>query len=179
MSTSSTQAQLVLLRAVNVAGKNVIPMAEMRALMADLGYPGAATYLQSGNVLVSAAVDGAELSELVRTGIADRFGHDVQVLTRTRDDLAYLITSVPWEYPANSSSGIVFMSGAVDPDLDTSRFSPDRAVIDGCDIHVDCPTGFGKTKLSVAWLEKQTDLVGTRRNWKSVKALHERLEAFE
>lgn len=173
------QAQLVLLRAVNVAGKNVIPMAEMRELMADLGYPDAATYLQSGNVLVSSDTSGPDLAELVRNGIADRFGHDVSVLTRTREDLAYLITSVPWEYPANSSSGIVFMSGAVDPDLDMSRFDPDQAVIDGSDMHVDCPTGFGKTKLTVAWIEKQTGLVGTRRNWKSVKALHERLEAFE
>lgn len=172
-------ARLILLRAVNVAGKNVIPMAEMRSLMADLGYPDAATYLQSGNVLVSSDADGAELAAAIHDGIADRFGHDVSVLTRTRDDLGYLITSVPWEYPANSSSGVVFMSDAVDPELDMRRFEPDHAIIDGSDIHVDCPTGFGKTKLTVAWIEKQTGLVGTRRNWKSVKALHERLEAFE
>ena len=179
MSSDTTRAQLVLLRAVNVAGNNVIPMVEMRALMADLGYPDAATYLQSGNVLVSSDAPGDELAASVRDGIADRFGHDVSVLTRTRDDLAYLITSVPWQYPANSSSGIVFMSGPVDPGLDTTVFAPDEAVIDGSDIHVDCPTGFGKTKLTVAWIEKQPGLVGTRRNWKSVKALHERLEAFE
>ena len=172
-------AWLVLLRAVNVAGKNVIPMAEMRALMADLGHPDAATCLQSGNVLLASDADGADLEATITAGITERFGHDVSVLTRTRDDLDYLITSVPWEYPANSSSGIVFMSGPVDPDLDFRRFDPDQAIIDGSDIHVDCPTGFGKTKLTVAWIEKQTDLVGTRRNWKSVKALHERLEAFE
>lgn len=171
-------AWVALLRAINVAGKNTIPMADMRALMADLGFADAATHLQSGNVLFESDRPGDELAAAIHDGIADRFGHDVHVIMRSSEDLDYLITSVPWEYPANSSSGIVFLSAPLEAELDFGRFEPDAAVVDGADIHVDCPTGFGKTKLTVAWIEKQSGLVGTRRNWKTVKALAEKLQAL-
>ena len=170
---------VALLRAVNVAGKNVIPMAELRALMADLGHADAATHLQSGNVLFASDDDGADLGARISSGIAERFDHDVAVLMRSRDELARLIATTPWAEPADSSSGVVFLSGSIASGLDTDRFAPDRAHVDGPNVHVDCPGGFGTTKLTVAWLERQTGLVGTRRNWKTVQALHDKLEAFE
>lgn len=173
-------AWVALLRAVNVSGKNVIPMADMRGLMTDLGIEGAVTHLASGNAMFESDADAGELIALVHGGIADRFGYDVTVIMRSIDQLAALIDSVPWEYPANSSSGVVFLDGAIAETLDFERFEPDLAVVaaDGTDVYVDCPTGFGKTKLTVAWIEKQTGLAGTRRNWKTVRALHEKLEAL-
>jgi uncharacterized protein (DUF1697 family) len=38
---------------------------------------------------------------------------------------------------------------------------------------VNCPTRFADTKLTAAWIEKQTGLVGTRRNWATVLKLHQ------
>jgi uncharacterized protein (DUF1697 family) len=41
---------LVLLRGINVGGKNPVPMAQLRALLEELGYADVATYIASGNV---------------------------------------------------------------------------------------------------------------------------------
>lgn len=168
-------AWVALLRAINVSGKNVIPMADMRELMATLGFENVVTHLASGNVLLRSDQSADELATVIHDGIEDRFGYDVHVLARSQDDLATLIANVPWEYPANSSSGVVFLSGPMSEPLDFARFDPDQAVMADIDMYVDCPTGFGKTKMTVAWIEKQTGLAGTRRNWKTVRALHDKL----
>jgi uncharacterized protein (DUF1697 family) len=52
---------VALLRAVNVGGRK-LPMAELRALCAGLGWSDVATYIQSGN-LVFAAPGKAEAIE--------------------------------------------------------------------------------------------------------------------
>jgi uncharacterized protein (DUF1697 family) len=43
--------QIALLRGVNVGGHRKVPMAELRALMEELGYEDVRTYVQSGNVV--------------------------------------------------------------------------------------------------------------------------------
>jgi len=166
---------LVLLRAVNVGGNNRVPMGDMRNLMADRGFEQVSTHLQSGNVLCRSDRGADDIATTVRAGIADRFGHDIDVMVRSQAEVAAIVQAMPFEFPANSSSGVVFMSGTFDGELDIERFHPDVCVIAGPDIYVDLPTGFGKTKLTAGWLEKQTDLRGTRRNWKTVKALDEKL----
>lgn len=40
-----------LLRGINVSGRNKIPMAELRALCADIGWHNVETYIQSGNII--------------------------------------------------------------------------------------------------------------------------------
>ena len=46
--------QIALLRAVNVAGNNKVAMADLKAMMSELGFE-ARTVLQSGNVLLKGA----------------------------------------------------------------------------------------------------------------------------
>ena len=45
---------LALLRGVNVGGKNLVQMADLRAGLEELGFADVATYIQSGNVLFRA-----------------------------------------------------------------------------------------------------------------------------
>ena len=58
-------AQVLLLRGVNVGGHGKLPMAELRALLDDLGAAGARSYIQSGNVVCPNAVDVAALADLI------------------------------------------------------------------------------------------------------------------
>jgi uncharacterized protein (DUF1697 family) len=43
--------QIALLRAVNAGDHNLVAMSDLRDLLAELGFPGARTLLQSGNVV--------------------------------------------------------------------------------------------------------------------------------
>src|SRR4030067_353558 len=43
---------VVLLRGINVGGKNTIPMARLKDCLEELGYSGVSTYIASGNVIL-------------------------------------------------------------------------------------------------------------------------------
>lgn len=67
------QTYLALLRGVNVGGKNRVPMEQLKGILSDVGYSHVHTYINSGNILFSAA-DGlqpeplqAQMQELIFT----------------------------------------------------------------------------------------------------------------
>ena len=64
---------IALLRAVNVGGRK-LPMAELRALCAELGWKDAETYIQSGNLVFTASGRPAALEEKLEKAIEERFG---------------------------------------------------------------------------------------------------------
>jgi uncharacterized protein (DUF1697 family) len=56
---------LALLRGINVGGKNIIKMADLKACFESLGFSDVVTYIQSGNVLFkSADKDKVEVDEV-------------------------------------------------------------------------------------------------------------------
>lgn len=163
---------VVLLRAINVGGHNKIPMADLRSLLDDLGFTDVATYIQSGNVVCGSRKKTSSVAKAIKVGIADRFGHDIEVMARTSDELAKIVTDWPYGDADPKASGVVFLSDSYDGELDAATFAPDGCLVAGTDVYVTCPTRFADTKLTAAWIEKQTGLAGTRRNWATVLKLH-------
>ncbi|MBW3617151.1 MAG: DUF1697 domain-containing protein [Proteobacteria bacterium] len=75
--------QIALLRGVMPTGKNRVPMAELRALLEDLGFAGARTLIASGNaVFRTSGPVGAELETLLEQEIAQRIGPELDVMVR-------------------------------------------------------------------------------------------------
>ena len=167
---------VVLLRAVNVAGKNRIPMAELRAAIEGLGYSDVATYVQSGNIVLSTNDSPDSIGPSIQECISDQFGLDVTVLIRTANELLTIVDNYPYPESLPNQAGVVFMDNEIDLDDRGGKFKPDRFSIVGPNVYIDCPTGFGKTKLTVKWIERNSDSSGTRRNWKTVLKLTEMLE---
>ena len=79
----------VLLRGVNVGGKNKLPMPALRALLEDAGHEGVATYIQSGNVVFdSSRARGALCARRSRSRSRRTFGlDDARCSLRTHDEL--------------------------------------------------------------------------------------------
>ncbi len=164
---------VALLRAINVGGRNKMPMAELRDLLGELKFTNVATYIQSGNVVCSSTKEPASVAASIKTGIADRFGHDIAVLVRTAAEIERIVADFPYIDADPKSSGVVFLADTYDDKLDARAFAPDECAVAGANVHVNCPTRFADTKLTAAWIEKQTGLVGTRRNWATVLKLHQ------
>lgn len=170
-------ALVVLLRAINVGGRNKIPMAELRDLLVELGFDNVATYIQSGNVVLSSSKKPSAAAKVIKDGIAERFDHDISVIVRTADELSAIIDGFPYPDGDPKSSGVVFFDADLAGELDTARFAPDECKIAGPNVYVNCPTRFADTKLTVAPMEKQTGLSGTRRNWATVLKLQSMVDA--
>ena len=84
-----------LLRGINVGGKNLISMADLRAEMGNAGYAAVQTYIQSGNVLFETNVPRPELEKSIEALLAERLGCPVLVVVRSHRQLANIVASAP------------------------------------------------------------------------------------
>ena len=89
---------VALLRGINVGGNNKVPMADLRALVADLGHTDVSTYIQSGNVLFTAlaSAECADVARAITAAIAERLGVTAPVVVVTREELGQIHAANPF-----------------------------------------------------------------------------------
>ena len=92
----------VFLRGINVNGIKV-PMADLRACLADAGFPGAKTILQTGNVVLDGSDPPDVLRKKLERSIGRRFGYDAYVIPLPMDDLTPIVDAYPF---ANESDDV-------------------------------------------------------------------------
>ena len=87
---------IALLRAINVSGKNMIPMADLKTGFEETGYRNVKTLLNSGNVVFDAEERPEPvLAEALSSMIRDRYALDVPVFVILREDLRALLKKAP------------------------------------------------------------------------------------
>ncbi|MGF1340415.1 MULTISPECIES: DUF1697 domain-containing protein [unclassified Streptomyces] len=171
-----------LLRGVNVSGHRRVPMAELRALLTELGHTDVATHLQSGNaVFSSASGDEDTLGAELERAVEEHVGFRVDVLVRTGRSLAAVADACP--FPADRLEGrqlhVTFFDRPVEAarfaSLDTAAFLPEEFRIGGRELYLYAPDGLGRSKLAVALGRPALNrgLVATSRNWNTVARLVE------
>ncbi len=87
---------VALLRGINVGGKNLIKMAELKASFEAAGFEDVATYIQSGNVLFRAARSSTAAQERRIEGMLSRkFGYRASVVVRSNAQLRAVVDGAP------------------------------------------------------------------------------------
>jgi hypothetical protein len=86
---------ILLLRGINLAGRNRIAMPALRDALTDAGLDDVRTYLQSGNVVLSSSAKADEVVRKTKRLIAKEFGLDIAVVGRTRAQLAKVVELNP------------------------------------------------------------------------------------
>ena len=71
---------LVLLRGINVGGKNKVPMAPLRELLEELGYEDVSTYIASGNVILSSDRPAARIKKEIEAALPKAFRLDSELI---------------------------------------------------------------------------------------------------
>lgn len=168
---------IALLRAVNLGAHNRVPMAELRALLAQGGFGDVRTYLQSGNVAVTAATaDRDEVAHAVEQVIADGFEVATEAIVRSAAELDAVVAAHP--FGADTSQTYVSFLAA-EPDAEAEdrlaalEAGADRAVLDGTQLFLLYPNGVSGARLTAPRLERALGVPGTIRNWRTVTALAE------
>ena len=80
--------QVVLLRGINIGPRNRIAMPKLREVLEGAGFEDVATYVQSGNVLLSSSKKSDAVARECERLIGEHFGLEIDVVTRTRAQLA-------------------------------------------------------------------------------------------
>jgi uncharacterized protein (DUF1697 family) len=154
-------------------------MADLRALVEELGGEEVQTYLQSGNVVFRRRSSPSRLEEALAQSIRRAFGLDVTVLVLTAERLAKIVADNPFVARGADPAAlhVTFLASRPDPKrvrrLSDGNFDPEELHVVGDAVYLHCPNGYGRTKLSNAFLEKQLAIRATTRNWKTVTMLAE------
>jgi uncharacterized protein (DUF1697 family) len=172
-------ASIALLRAVNVGGRNPVPMAGLRAVFEHLGCADVRTYVQSGNVVFRhPGKAGDTLAARVEAAIAQELGTQTRVILRSPAELARALRASPWAAQAAAAPATVHIAFLAarprDPhalDGDTATVAPDRFAVHGREAHLWYPNGAGRSKLTNALMERRLGVSLTSRNWNTVTKL--------
>jgi uncharacterized protein (DUF1697 family) len=94
---------LALLRGVNVGGKNLVRMADLRLAFEEMGFAEVVTYIQSGNVLFAAPRQRREeLTARIESKLTERFGTELKAVLLTEAQLKGVIEGAPRGFGADS-----------------------------------------------------------------------------
>ena len=108
---------LILLRGINVGGKNKVPMAPLRELLEELGYSNVSTYIASGNVILSSDSPPGDIKRRIEEELPRTFRLDselIAVLVLTRAQLQAVVNHKPegfGEHPETYHSDAIFLMG--------------------------------------------------------------------
>src|SRR5688500_18463394 len=104
---------IALLRGINLGARNRVPMAGLRDLLGELGYPDARTLLQSGNVVIDPRDAPETGAGRLEQAVAERFDVRSDVIVRTGRELKAVVRANPLGATADAPKRymVAFLAG--------------------------------------------------------------------
>ncbi|MFF5296387.1 DUF1697 domain-containing protein [Paractinoplanes globisporus] len=108
---------LILLRGINVGGKNKVPMAELKKCLEALGFSDVTTFIASGNVVLTSDRRTEEIAAQIEAALPKAFDLDselIKVLVLTRDQLQAVVDDRPKGFgdePDKYHNDAIFLMG--------------------------------------------------------------------
>jgi uncharacterized protein (DUF1697 family) len=170
---------IALLRAVNLAGHNKVGMADLRDLVAALGYTEGRTLLQSGNLVFRAGRrNPAVLERQLEDEARARLGLATHFFVRTAAEWATLVERNPFPEAAERDPSHLLLfclkeapASARVKELQAAIAGREMVRADGRHAWVVYPDGIGRSRLTSTVIEKTLGSRGTGRNWNTVLKL--------
>ena len=168
---------VALLRGINVGKAKRVPMADLRALLQELGYMDVATLLNSGNAVFRVTGKTPDkLAEEIAKAIASRLSMDVPVIVQSANELDVVAAEnvlaadaqdhsrllVAFAQNPKTLTGLAALESLVEP--------PERFLIGSRAAYLHCANGILESKVGAALLGKAGKQT-TTRNWATVLKL--------
>ena len=108
---------VILLRGINVGGKNIVPMVGLKSCLEELGFANVSTYIASGNVILESDKPAIEIKAQIEAALIKSFKLDselIKVLALTRNQLQAIVDNKPegfGDQPEKYHSDAIFLMG--------------------------------------------------------------------
>ena len=176
---------VALFRGINVGGKNIVRMADLRQMLTELGFQNVKTHIQSGNAIFDSNSAPNKVKESIQAVFLDTFKFESAIVLRTKDELNAAIKLLPFSaaeiertVAANSEVEHLYFYFADDMfadsvihTLNATFGSPDKLAAGQGGLYLLCYESIRNSKLAAA-LSKQ-NIAMTARNWKTLNKLFE------
>lgn len=177
-----TRRHVALIRGINVGRAKRVAMADLRALVENLGYGEVRTLLNSGNVVFT--VTGSARSDpagRIEKAMAERLRISARVTVLTAEELAVVVADNPLGKVAHDPSRL-FVTVLIDAadrkrllPLARQEWAPDVLAVGERVAYLWCPKGMMESKLVTA-VNRLLGDAATTRNWATVTRLHALVE---
>jgi uncharacterized protein (DUF1697 family) len=170
---------VALVRGINLGSRKRVAMADLREVFLALGGEDVRTYVQSGNVVFRSRAAEARLADAAETEIGAALGIEARVLVRSARQLGTIVGRNPFVAARRDGSRLHVTFLAERPERGRARalsgrdFGRDELHLAGREVYLHCPDGYGRSKLSNAFIERELGVPATTRNWKTVTTLAE------
>lgn len=176
---------VALFRGINVGKAKRIAMADLRALLATLGYSDVQTLLNSGNAIFEGRSEPARThAQRIRTTVANELGVDAFVIVKSAKDIAGAVAENSLADTTHDATRLLvaFTDGpkslaALKP-MSEQGWAPEQLLVGKHAAYLWCANGILESQLAVALL-KGLAASGTTRNWATVQKIHAQLSALK
>lgn len=162
---------IALLRAVNVGGTGKLPMADLKAMCAELGFDAVRTYIASGNVIFDCAVSEEEVRGRLEERLERYAAKRVDVFVRTGEEMRDVARANPFPNALPKATIAMFLHA-----------KPPTGVLRAVTGRADEQLQLGRREIYIAYgaagmarskLKLPPTLIGTTRNMNTVTTLAE------
>jgi uncharacterized protein (DUF1697 family) len=169
---------VALLRGVNVGKAKRVPMADLRSLLAGLGYSDPKTLLNSGNAVFHATgTSGPAHANAISNSILEHLAVDVPVIVKSAKQLNAIISENPFSAAATDHSRLLVAFTQDEEDLPTLKSiealvaPPEGFVVGKHAAYLHCANGILESKAGEALLGR-AGKAATTRNWATTLKIH-------
>jgi uncharacterized protein (DUF1697 family) len=110
---------LALLRGINVGGKNIIKMAELKLCFEKMGFSDVATYIQSGNVIFKSENRNiSKLTKEIEQTLSENFNYNSRLVLITYEQLNEIVERAPKDFgkePDKFRYDVLFLKDPLTP----------------------------------------------------------------
>lgn len=152
-------------------------MPALREAFTDAGFEDVRTYRQSGNVVLASDASPEKVARECERVIVDSFGLEIEVVVRSRAELAKVVRHNPLGEVASNPKRyqVSFLAGKLAPavvrKLEAAAAPEERLVVDSREIYAWHPEGVARSRLWAMLAGKGLGVTATARNWSTVTAL--------
>lgn len=170
-----------VLRAINLGSHHRIAMGDLKAMCARIDLEDAQTLVASGNLVFKSAIkSSAKLEQILESASTRHLGVTTDYFVRSAAEWQDIIDANPFRAEAKSDPARVVMMCLRDAPT-PAQVSALQATIKGREMvrakgkhaYFVYPDGQGRSKLTIAMIEKALGTRGTARNWNTVLKLGE------
>jgi uncharacterized protein (DUF1697 family) len=170
-----------VLRAINLGSHNRIAMADLRAMLEKVGCEDPKTLIVSGNVVFrNASTSCDKVEKMLEAASTRHLGVTTDYFVRSAKQWNAIIAANPFPKEAKSDPGHLIMmclrdapAAAQVKALQAAIKGREKVAVGGKHAYFVYPDGVGRSKLTIAMIEKAFGTRGTARNWNTVLKLGE------
>jgi uncharacterized protein (DUF1697 family) len=171
--TKSATTQIALIRGINVGTAKRVAMADLRKMLAGLGYSDVRTLLNSGNAVFTTTDSSSAVTAAVEQG-REELKVPARVLVRSRAQVVAAMAADPFgdiatdgykhflgfldTPPTNAVADIAELAEDADTAPDLARLVDDH-------LYLWCPNGISRATFAAVNWDKKLGTAVTVRNW--------------